>query len=366
MCDICGGGGNSPCLQTWLSFADLQSATFHTPKLWTKDGSKSKSLTDHITDYQNNSVTQSSCRTNSLTECLRHAKWNGAMARSEQGACVQSPDPWQVLFGHCLFPHDAGACPWLVCMLKNCWGFGPNGLGEFARSHNSTGVVLQLLLVGQLTECGIVALTDLAKCLETDTGMSLAAKHLVLLPLEPGTVAWVPYGYVCIPSALQTQQSKTTADMVHEVAFMSHLTIFNKRFLHELPETVWAAIQAFNNQHLSRAASKPVWASRKDIFTRFALLKNFVALAIFKSPRYEEEEFTRFESVERRRAIFWPCVRVRTGHGVACAATNARNTDTRDAVEKKMKANEMLRMFVVVPSKYMYVFTMKYIICSTT
>ena len=148
------------------------------------------------------------------------------------------------------------------------------GLGGFARSHNSTGVVLQLLPVGPLTECGLVALTDLAKFLETDTGMRLAAKHLVLLPLEPGTVAWVPYGYVCIPSALQTQQSKTTADMVHEVAFVWHLTIFNKSFFQELPEKVWAAIQTFNDQHLSRAASKPVWASRKDIFTKFALLKN--------------------------------------------------------------------------------------------
>ena len=31
--------------------------------------------------------------------------------------------------------------------------------------------------------------------------------------------------------------------------------------------------------------------------------------------------------------------------------------------EQKMKANEMLHVFVVVPNKYMYVFTMKHIIC---
>ena len=148
------------------------------------------------------------------------------------------------------------------------------GLREFARSQNSTGVVLQLLPVGPLTECGFVALTDMAKFLETDTGMRLAAKHLALQPREPGTVAWVPYGYVCIPSAFQTQQSKTTADMVHEVAFVWYLTIINKSFLQELPEKVWAAIQTFNDQHLSRAASKQVWASRKDIFTKFSLLKN--------------------------------------------------------------------------------------------
>ena len=85
--------------------------------------------------------------------------------------------------------------------------------GRFARSHNSTGVVLQLLLVGPLTECGLVASTGLAKCLEMDSGMRLAAKHFVLSLLELGSVAWVPYGYVCIPSALQTQQ--TIADNVH-------------------------------------------------------------------------------------------------------------------------------------------------------
>ena len=104
--------------------------------------------------------------------------------------------------------------------------------------------------------------------------MRLAAKHLVLLLLEPGTVAWVPSGYVCIPSALQTQQNKTTADMVPDVAFVWHLTIFVESFLQELPKKVWAVIQTLNDQHLSRAGSKPVLASRKDIFTKFALPKN--------------------------------------------------------------------------------------------
>ena len=218
MCEI--------CLQTWLSLL-ICNQHRSTHRNSGQDGFKTKSLIDHITDCQNNSVTQIFCKTNGLTESLRHAKWTGAMARLEQGECVQSPDTWQVFPSECLFPRDAGACPWLVCMFKKHWRYGPNawpmpGLGGFARSHNSTGVVLQLLLVGPLTECGLVALTELAKFLETDTGMRLAAKHLVLSPLEPGTVAWVPYGYICIPSALQTQQSKTTADIVW------NLTNFNR------------------------------------------------------------------------------------------------------------------------------------------
>ena len=68
--------------------------------------------------------------------------------------------------------------------------------------------------------------------------MRLAAKRLVLLLVEPGTVAWVPSGYVCIPSALQTQQNKTTADMVPDVAFVWHFTIFVESFLQELPKKV--------------------------------------------------------------------------------------------------------------------------------
>ena len=178
-------------LADMVEFADLQSASLDTPKLWTKDGSKTKSLIDHITDNQNISVTQISCKTNSLTESLRHVMWIGAMARMEQSECAQSPDTWQVLPSECLFPHDAGACSWLVCMLKNLWRYGPNawpmpGLGEFARSHNSTGVVVQLLPVGPLTECGPVALTDLAKIFGDGHGHEMAAKHLVLPPLEPG------------------------------------------------------------------------------------------------------------------------------------------------------------------------------------
>ena len=51
-------GRNSPCLQTWLSLRFCHQLLFDTPKLWTKGGSKTKSLIDHITDFQNNSVTQ--------------------------------------------------------------------------------------------------------------------------------------------------------------------------------------------------------------------------------------------------------------------------------------------------------------------
>ena len=109
-----------------------------------------------------------------------------AMARLEQGECVQSPDTWQVLFGDCLFPHDAGAClGWCAC-LKNCWGFGPNGLGGFARSHNSTGVVLQLLLVGPLTECGLVALTGLGEMFGDGHGYEFGRQTLG----SPTSGAW--------------------------------------------------------------------------------------------------------------------------------------------------------------------------------
>ena len=57
-----------------VALADLQSASFDTPKLWTRDGSKTKTLMDHTTDCQNTSVTQISCRTNSLTEIPWHSK----------------------------------------------------------------------------------------------------------------------------------------------------------------------------------------------------------------------------------------------------------------------------------------------------
>ena len=114
--------------------------------------------------------------------------------------------------------------------------------------------------------------------------MRFAAKHLVLLPLQLDTAAWVPYGYVCIPSALQTQQNKTTADMVHEVAFVWHLTMLNKSFLQELPEKVWAAIQTSNGPHLSRAGSTPVRCrlgrtfSQRLLFSRSELLLQFTSL----------------------------------------------------------------------------------------
>ena len=98
-----------------VEFADLQSASFDTPKLWTKDGS-TKSLID-ITDYQNNSVTQISCKTNSLTESLRHAKWTGAMARlwSKVDVCSLQTRGWSFLANACFHTMLAGALGWCAC-----------------------------------------------------------------------------------------------------------------------------------------------------------------------------------------------------------------------------------------------------------
>ena len=104
-----------------------------------------------------------------------------------------SSDTWQVFLSGCLFPHDVGARLWLVCMLKNHGGHGPNAwplprLGGFARSHNGTGVVLQLLSVGPLTECGLVALTDLAIFFwETDWPPNIWFSYLWSLALLRGS-----------------------------------------------------------------------------------------------------------------------------------------------------------------------------------
>ena len=196
-------------------------------------------------------------------------------------------------------------------MLKNHWRCGPTawpklGLRGFARSHNSAGVALQLLLVGSLIVCGLVALTDLAKFLETDMGMRLAAKHLVLLPLEPGTVAWVPCGYVCIPSALQTQQNKTIADMVHEVAFVWHLSVFNRTSLQELPEKSLGRHPDFQRPASLQSGFEASVGVEEGHSHKVCSSQELTCYCIFKSPRCEGEASARREFFERRRAIFAP------------------------------------------------------------
>ena len=220
-------------LADMVGFAELQSASFDTPELWTKDGSKTKSLIDQITDFQNNSVTQIFCKTNSFTESLMHAKWIGAMARLEQRECVQSPDTLQVFLSECLFPHDVGACFWLMCMLKNHWCYGPNawpmlGLRGFARSHNSTGVVLQRVRSCRIDRLGENFGDGHGYEIDRQTFGSLISGvwHCCVGPV------WIRL----YTSALQTQKSKTTADMVHEVAFVWHMTIFNKSFFKNCPK----------------------------------------------------------------------------------------------------------------------------------
>ena len=154
---------------------------------------------------------------------------------------------------------------------------------------------------------GLVALADLAKCMETDTGMTLAATHLVLLLLEPGTVARVPCGYVCVPSALQFQQSKTTADTA---CCCVRVALHTSTFQSEFEASVGVEEGHFHNVCSSQQLSCCCTVQVSTVLGG---------------------EFTRCEFFDRRRANFALAGEFTLDSCCMCG-NKSRSTDTRDAV----------------------------------
>ena len=106
------------------------------------------------------------------------------------------------------FPHDAGARPLLGVRARQ-----PLALRSKRVSKAWLGRVRAIV---ELCRCGVAAasrwtLDRVRPCRIYRHGNNIG--QAVGSPLELGTVAWVPYGYVRISSALQIWKCKTTADM---------------------------------------------------------------------------------------------------------------------------------------------------------
>ena len=242
-----------------------------TPVLWTQGSAKGKAMFETISKYQEKSIVQVNDKAKSLIEALKTNKWTGAMAKLDQGESVDAS--WTGLPGTCSYAHDLGACPWLVSLQRHVWRCGPNayplpGIGGFACLHGAEAVVLQLLPIEPLVECGLVALADVVKFLETDSGIDLATKHCIMLPRASGDVVWVPHGYMCIPSFVPDEQAREPKE-ISDTAFIWHLSIYNEDISKQVSAKAWAVLKTYNDLHFNKMSSAPVWQARKDLWSKF-------------------------------------------------------------------------------------------------
>ena len=192
----------------------------------------------------------------------KNDKWTGCSGRVDMQVDCST-------WGIDASPADhQGTCPWIVCMKKHCWRWGPNtwtmpGMGCFVKPL-SVGVVLQLFKVATFLEHGVIALDDLPSFLETATGKScMVDDSWLLLDLRDGkTIAWVPFGYVISPVFVPMEDQAVEASMGHVLSWC----IFDPALAKQVSVRSWASVSAWNSSHFEKMGSHTMWASRKTAF----------------------------------------------------------------------------------------------------
>ena len=109
----------------------------------------------------------------------------------------------------------------------------------------------------------MVVLADLAGFLETDSGLELAHKNYMYVPMKLGDVLWSPFGYLILPLYMPAETQK------EELAFMWHLTTWSKASCGKVSDKTWAAVAAMNDRHHVKVSGKPVWGQRAELFKLF-------------------------------------------------------------------------------------------------
>ena len=98
------------------------------------------------------------------------------------------------------------------------------------------------------------------------------------------------------------------------------------------------------------------------MFTQFALLKNWAAVAIYTSPRYEGDELTRCEFFERRRAIFAPVGVFTLVSCCMCGNKCKKHGNTRCSCEETVSKRDVGNVRRCPKQVHVCFFTMKNII----
>ena len=205
----------------------------------------------------------------SLVEVLLATpKWAGAMKGRE---CeIAKFAEWGLAERPALL-EEPGSLPWLNCFLPWAWRTGPGawpmpGIGSFVKSLDNL-VYLQIISIEAFNSQG-VGPTDIPACLETETGGRLWDTSSMILPLAPGSVAWVPYGYVTYPLIVGDVDSKKKGPAAGDCGKVVVLPLFSQSEATKLDEAVWKALVIHNRQHFKKMLSKDLWSNRHTTFEK--------------------------------------------------------------------------------------------------
>ena len=228
---------------------------------------------------QTNSIATVEDKVTSLRSYIKTNKKSGALARVQALGEGTSPKAWApqmsaeyVLLG------EPGACAWVASQVPFGLRSGPDGwplpgVGHWA-CHYEGEQVLVLIPLAPFVEAGVVALGDMLRFIESDSGIEIAAKHMVFVPIGPKMVVWIPYGFTVIPLNICVPP----ADGKHEqpggpektmLASTWTFAYFATELCKQVPDKVWAPITAWNDQQFAKMKGQEVWDSRNDTWCKF-------------------------------------------------------------------------------------------------
>lgn len=122
-----------------------------------------------------------------------------------------------------------------------------------------------------------IALSDIAAFMDTQSGSELFHSFGSLSLMKPGTAAWVPFGVLALPLAIETAPvTGTTSKDKKELKKSSSDTaifVFASSFDHELAADCDAGVQnaiaTMHHEHLMKVSSKFAWSARAAISPDF-------------------------------------------------------------------------------------------------
>lgn len=200
--------------------------------------------------------------------------WGGAVMKLELAADSLGKVAEMEFVGN-----EPGMAPWICALRQFAWRFGPAsaplpGIGALiANRSEKLEVVLQILPVQPLLANGI-AIGDMGMHLESPSGGKFFSEQCAMLTLAPLDCAWVPFGYVCVPCAINEVDSG--ADDAKKAAatdygYLVYWHLFDSQVAAQsLDPNTWAAVEKWNGAHLQKQASSRLWGARLQSWEKFA------------------------------------------------------------------------------------------------
>ncbi len=207
--------------------------------------------------------------------------WGGAITKLEHKIDWKS---WE-LGAEALMLEDGDDAPWIVCCRQFTWRYGPKvfpcpGIGSFitqmpSSDNSKVDLAFAVLPVEPFLKEGI-ALTDVCKFLDTETGNGYIAENCTIVRITHGDVLWVPYGNLAIPIASTDLEGTGTESekkaKLGALATFAVMTPLVKTFAGELSKTTWDAISNWNYDHAKAQSAGPqsrLWTARNTHLKAF-------------------------------------------------------------------------------------------------